>query len=125
MMFQVPQTDDRLLNKAEVFALRNADEQVALSIDFLKANPVHHESIGKQKIIILADSGGASRAYEAGGVSFKEFDGVTTATDSEGNKWTLAEDKLTFGDKSLIRVPSHRAFWFGWQSQFPQTRLVK
>ena len=125
LMFQVPKTDDRLLNKAEVFALRNADEQVAISIDFLKKKPVHYESVGKQKIVILADSGGASRAYEAGDVAFKEFDGVTTATDSEGNKWKVAEDKVSFGDKSLIRVPSHRAFWFGWQSQFPETRLVK
>ena len=125
LMFKVPNPDDRLLNKAEVLALRNGDEQVAISIDFLKSNPVHHEAIGKQKIIVLADSDGASRAYEAGGVTFKEFDGASTATDSEGNKWKVAEDKLASGDKSLLRVPSHRAFWFGWQSQFPETRLVK
>jgi len=28
------------------------------------------------------------------------------------------------GDE-LKRLPAHRAFWFGWHSAFPETRLIK
>jgi len=125
LMFQVPVADDRLANKAEVFALRNGQDQLAISIEFLKENRVHHDTLGEQNIVVVADEDGASRAYQCDGFTFKDFDGISTATDSDGKQWVVSEDDLSNGEKSLPRIASHRAFWFGWNSQFPETRLVK
>jgi hypothetical protein len=39
--------------------------------------------------------------------------------------WTLSEDKLQAADgRTLNRLPAYRAFWFGWYSAYPRTRLV-
>ena len=49
LMFNVPKVDDRLLNKAEVLALRTAgppEEQLAIDAAFLAKSPVYHDRIG-------------------------------------------------------------------------------
>jgi len=50
---------------------------------------------------------------------FERFDTEGFVVDSNGGCWMVSEDDLT-----LVRVPSQRAFWFGWPAQFPNTRLV-
>ena len=125
LMFTVPKIDNRLLNKDEVLALRNGTEQVGFAIKFLKKKKVHHDHLGSQKLVILSTATGASRAYASGELKFASFNGNDKATDSTGRQWTVLEDKLVSGEDSLERVPSHNAFWFGWVSQFPKTRLVK
>ena len=125
VMFTVPELDTRLLNKDEVLAFRNDDEQLAIAIKFLADKRVHHDKLGAQKIVVLADDDGTSRAYDVGDVSFASWNGNDQAVDSAGRKWTVLEDKLVSGEDELARMPSHSAFWFGWVSQFPQTRLVK
>lgn len=125
LMFTVPGSDNRLLNKAEVVALRDDQQQLALSADFLLKHPVYSDALDDQKFVVLTNPAGANRVYRSGEITFKSWDGVSTATDSEGQKWQVAEDKLSSGSKSLDRMPSHRGFWFGWHAQYPETRLVK
>ena len=125
LMFTVPQLDKRLLNKDEVLAFRNDEEQVAIAIKFLARQKVHHDKIGSEKIVVLADANGASRAYDVGDVKFASWNEFDKATDSTGKVWQVLEDGLVEGGRKLKRVPSHNAFWFGWVSQFPKTRLVK
>ncbi len=125
LMFTVPEIDDRLLNKDEVLAFRKGDDQLAVAISFLAAKGVHHDKIADQRIVVLADRAGTSRAYSADDIEFTHWDGSGEATDTTGRKWQVREDGLVAGDKSLSRVPSHNVFWFGWVSQFPETRLVK
>jgi len=130
LMFAVPAIDDRLQNKDEVVALRNGDEQLAVSTDYLAQHPVFQDSVGEQAFVILTDSTGANRVYESGNESGNEswatWDGKETAVDGENRKWTVTEDTLTDSTgQELRRLPAHRAFWFGWYSQFPETRLVK
>jgi hypothetical protein len=39
----------------------------------------------------------------------------------------VEEDALraTFGAKTALpRVPAHRAFWFAWYAQYPETKLI-
>ena len=58
---------------------------------------------------------------------FERFDTEGFVVDSNGGCWMVSEDDLTLvGDRiePLVRVPSQRAFWFGWHAQFPNTRLV-
>jgi hypothetical protein len=58
---------------------------------------------------------------------FERFDIEGFVADSNGGRWMVSEDDLTLvGDRiePLVRLPSQRAFWFGWYAQFPNTRLV-
>lgn len=129
LMFTVPKLDTRLKNKQPILAFRNDDgqgETLAISKEFLSEKPIHHETFNNQKLVILTDTGGASRAFASGDVKLIEYDGANRAIDDEGNSWTMSEAGLTNADGTkLVRIPTHEAFWFGWFSQFPETRLVK
>ncbi len=129
LMFNTPYNDQRLKNKDEVLALRfksNPHEQLAISADYLKENPVYMDSLGDQEILVLTDKTGGNRVYDPQGVSFKSFDGNVTATDTNGQSWTLSESKLVSSQgEELPRLPYNRAFWFGWHATYPKSRLVK
>jgi len=129
LMFNVPKVDDRLLNKAEVLALRSTgspQEQLAIDAAFLAKTPVYHDRIGREAFVVLTDKSGANRVYATGGVNFAGWDGDTVARDQQGRTWQVHEDGLAGpGNRKLARLPAHRAFWFGWYSQYPATRLVK
>ena len=129
LMFGVGQLDRRLRNKDEVLALRFDEapgEQLAIWVDFLARNRVHHDSLGEVEFVVLTDASGASRVYESGGRRFTDWDGAGTAWGDGGSEWTVDEDALAgpAGDR-LERLPAHRAFWFGWYAQYPDTRLVR
>ena len=126
LMFGVPKLDTRLSNKAEVLALRSGGEQLAVSVSFLNENRVYHDHIGGRRFVVLTDAGGANRVYESEGFSFAGWDGAATVRERSGRAWTLTEERITDSrGKSLQRLPAHRAFWFGWYSAYPDTRLVK
>ena len=129
LMFQVPALDTRLKNKDEVFTLLLAahpDRPLALSADFLAANPVHHDAIEGTALVVLTDPSGGNRAYASEDVTFTAYDGDRSAQDSSGATWTMDEHALTAGDgRVLHRIPAQRAFWFGWYAAFPHTRLVQ
>lgn len=124
LMFDIPKLDNRLRNKDEVVGLRNGDQQLAVSARFLESHPVYHDQLGQQDLVILTDASGGNRVYESSDVRFVSRD-ESTATDSDGHVWQVAEDGLTLDSRRLERLPAHRVFWFGWYAQFPQTRLVK
>ena len=148
LMFTVPRLDTRLPNKAEVLAVRldssagsgvtsappkasapgarGRNERLAIAADFLLRNPVHHDRIGNTGFVVFTTRGGANRVYDDSSVKFTRWDGNTQATDSAGRVWRVTESALTAPDgQRRARLPAHRAFWFGWVSQFPDTRLVK
>ena len=129
LMFQVPAVDARLRNKDEVFTVllaAHAGRPLAISADFLAANPVHHDAIEDTALVVLTDPSGANRAYASGDVTFTGYDGDRSAQDASGTTWTLDEHALTAADgRVLHRIPAQRAFWFGWYSAFPHTRLVR
>ncbi|WOO39501.1 DUF3179 domain-containing protein [Rubellicoccus peritrichatus] len=127
LMFTVPVLDTRLKNKDEVLALRvnSPDEQLAISVDFLRKNPIYHDQIGEERFVVLTDKSGANRVYERGGNHFVTFDGEFALIDKQGHEWEMSEDRLVSEDGIILeRLPYHRAFWFGWYAQFPDTRLV-
>ena len=129
LMFQVPAVDARLKNKDEVFTVllaAHAGRPLAISADFLAANPVHHDAIEDTALVVLTDPSGANRAYASGDVTFTGYDGDRSAQDASGTTWTVDEHALTAADgRVLHRIPAQRAFWFGWYSAFPHTRLVR
>ena len=129
LMFNVPKTDNRLANKAEVLALRPqqvAEENLAISADFLAAHPVYQTRMGSLNMLVLTDASGANRVYESKDLTFASWDKIKIVQDSTGKKWQVSEAQMT-GPKGevLKRVAAHRAFWFGWYSAFPDTKLIK
>lgn len=130
LMFTVPKTDDRLLNKEEVFIVRatNLNETttpLAISASFLKANPVYHDRIGDRRFVIITDETGANRAYETE-KEFSRLDASDKLIDVDGSTWSIGVDAITSeSGERAGRLPAHRAFWFGWYAAYPNTRLVK
>lgn len=129
LMFNTPFSDKRLKNKQEILALRFAaspKEQLAIDTDFLNRNPLYEDQVGQQKLLVLTDLSGANRVYDPGEIKFHNYDGRSALVDDAGQRWTLSESLLTSeqGTK-LERLPYHRAFWFGWHANYPDTRLVK
>ena len=77
---------------------------------------------------MLTSAAGANRVYESAGHRFTEPDEDAHVRDENGRAWTVEENALiaTFDPSlSLRRVPAHRAFWFGWYAQAPDTLLIK
>ncbi|MEM9159395.1 MAG: DUF3179 domain-containing (seleno)protein, partial [Verrucomicrobiota bacterium] len=127
LMFNTPFNDKRLKNKDEVFALRFGrplDEPRAYSVKFLARRKVVQDVYGGIPYVLITDKSGAIRAYESGENTFTMQ--RNQLTDTAGNIWNLTESALQNkrGDK-LARLPSHRAFWFGWHAAHPNTELIK
>jgi hypothetical protein len=124
LMFDVPKSDKRLRNKDEILGLRDDGNQLAISAAFLNKKPVYQSRVGNQSFVVVTDRSGANRVYEVGENQFKSLKG-DTVVDQAGGEWKVAESALIKGSTKLKRLPAHRAFWFGWVAQFPETRLVK
>ena len=132
LMFQVPETDNRLRNKDEVLVMLiesssgTGDRQpVAISTEFLDDNRVYPFEVDGRSYVVITSEKGANRVFEAGEVRFRRDDDSDRIRDRGGRRWTVSEDALVSGDDRLGRVTANRAFWFGWYAQFPETRLIK
>ncbi len=129
LMFNVPRLDDRLPNKAEVLAVRvdeASGKQLAIAADFLAAHPVYHDRVATVNFVVLTDASGANRVYDAHDVTFASWNGGDSARDRDNGVWKVSEAQLVGPrGETRQRLPSHRAFWFGWVAAYPDTRLVK
>jgi hypothetical protein len=132
LMFGVSRQDGRLRNKAEVLVLRLAPgatptRPVALSTAFLGAHPVYRLEVAERSFVVITSLAGASRVYEAGPHRFEAAPDEGRLVDAGGGSWRIEEDALRAvesPDQVLPRVPAHRAFWFGWYAQHPDTLLI-
>jgi hypothetical protein len=133
LMFQVPQPDTRLSNKAEVLVMlltsRNGGSHpVAIAADFLTRNRVYHGRFREHSIVVVTSPDGANRVYEAGTVRFVRLVDESRVRDANGRDWRIGEESLVLeaaAPRSLRRIAARRAFWFGWHAQFPHTELVR
>ena len=129
LMFNTPFRDSRLKNKDEVLALVFPEaprETLAIYQGFLVENPLYADKLGELEFVVLTDASGANRVYATEGIRFESWDQKSGVVDSEGESWALTESALEAPDgRTLARLPSQRAFWFGWLASYPQTRLVK
>lgn len=128
LMFEVPQTDARLPNKAEVLVLGDPEavrNPVALASGFLRENPVYMLTRGAERFVVLTSPRGAHRVYRAGNEAFLRWSDSAHVEDSAGRRWAVSEDGLTHADAPPFRrVPAHRVFWFAWFAQHPKTMLI-
>ncbi|MEM9414883.1 MAG: DUF3179 domain-containing protein [Planctomycetota bacterium] len=128
LMFEVPQTDPRLANKAEVLVLRFGEADtppVVIDTAYLAEHPVYQGRLGGQDYVILTDATGASRVYVADGLVFSAYDAEEAVATSDGGVWRATEAGLvSAAGEVLPRLPVHRAFWFGWYAAHPDTVLI-
>ena len=137
LMFDVSIHDARLANKAEVLVLRSLGpaagdssptvSPMAIAADFLSARPIFHLTLDDAELVVLTSPAGANRVYRADGLRFERIEVDRRVLDSEGRSWLIAEAALVpeFDDgPRLPRVSAHRAFWFGWFAQHPDTVLI-
>lgn len=138
LMFDVSLHDGRLPNKAEVLVLRPLSESAgaaesaarpyAVAADFLAAHPVYHVTDAADDLVVLTDESGANRVYAVDGHRFVELAANGRVVDSEGRHWTIDESALQADFDPGLRLPrvsAHRAFWFGWYAQHPDTVLIQ
>jgi hypothetical protein len=123
LMFAVSREDRRLKAKDEVLVVRRPGAPaLAFPARMLESRRVFtHEPY-----VILTTRGGANLVYESNGLAFARWESEGKAIrDSTGVEWKVVTDGLAAGDgRKLRRVPAHRAFWFGWYAQFPDSVLV-
>lgn len=138
LMFDVSRRDDSLPNKAEVLVLRtlgDADDDAsakappyAIAAAYLEARPVHHLMVAGTDLVVLTSESGANRVYRSGDRRFERLEGADRVRDSDGRGWRIFETHLEAEldpGLSLPRVSAHRAFWFGWYAQHPDTVLIR
>ncbi len=133
LMFEVPRSDNRLKNKAEVLTLllgapgESERRPLALSAEFLKKHPLHHLSFAGHEIVVVTSPGGANRVYATSAVRFLSQGRDGLLEDAQGARWRAGEDAIESeaDGRRLPRVPARRAFWFGWFAQFPETELIR
>jgi len=134
LYFTVSHVDRRLKNKDEVLTLRVAyatgeTQTVAIAAEFLKKHPVYQFDVGERRFLVITSTRGANRifALERDTPGFAPNVAGSHVMDEKGLRWQITEDALVAesGGGLLPRVPAHRAFWFGWVAQFPQTVLIK
>lgn len=140
LMFGVSLRDGRLPNKAEVFLVRSTSAPdakaaprtdtppFAISTRILAERPVFHTDVDGTNIVVVTSAAGASRAYASATHRFATTDGNDTVRDDDGREWVAEEDFLVAKFDSGLRLPrlaGHRAFWFGWYAQHPDTVLVE
>jgi hypothetical protein len=128
LMFNVPDLDRRLKNKDEVLAIilpEYPDQPLAIASAYLSDHQLLNDEIGAMRFVVVTDNSDASRVFAANFTQFVDFDGEHTLADDQGQLWQLSESRLV-GERGqeLLRLPAHRAFWFGWYSAYSKTRLI-
>ena len=132
LMFQVPAIDRRLRNKDEVLVPRltedTGEKPLVIATGFLQAHRIFHVPVAPQRLVVVTTATGANHVYESGSHRFATAVDDDHVVDAEGEMWIVEENELRSArDPKLVlpRVPAHRAFWFGWFAQHPDTLLIK
>jgi hypothetical protein len=133
LMFGVPFRDTRLDNKDEIVGLLlpaagGGRQAVALSVAYLRRNPLYHATFEGRPIVVLSSADGGNRVYDAAAERFARLSSDGRLVDLAGRRWAVTEVALVLEGTPAVRLPrrtAFRAFWFGWFAQFPDTVLVK
>ena len=124
--FNVPEVDDRLAQKDDVFVVRVGEALTAYPISVLAERGIVIDEVGGLAIVVIATADGeGGRAYETGDVQFESAHlSHGTLTNSDGGVWMIRENSLLGPDgERLPRVGGHNAYWFAITNQTPEGRL--
>ena len=107
---------------------RGERRPLAISAEFLEDNRLHLEEHAGRRLLVVTSRDGANRVYDPGSTTFERLVGDLVVLDADGGRWQVTEEALVHPSDPELRAPrivAQRAFWFGWHSQFPETRLVR
>ena len=126
-MFPVWRRDDRLPAKSWVFTQLIEGQAKAYPLPVIARERVVNDTLAGQNLVVIHDRGGhGARAYARENYTFTPATGDSAAEvlDNAGGRWRVTEDALVSdsGEK-LSRLPGHMAFWFGWFSFYPETKV--
>jgi hypothetical protein len=128
LFFAVKGERPDLPRKALVFGLVHAGQARAYPVDALAKEPVVHDRVGGERVVVLTESEGKSvRAYRAGMQRFlPRHDGATVA-DTNGTNWTITEAALIGPEGTrLDRIETgFVSFWFAWSAFYPQSDVFR
>jgi hypothetical protein len=104
----------------------NDARPVAIAIERLQRERVFHFEAGGRGFVVMTSKAGANMVFERGGHTFVAGAPDGSPRDEAGRRWSITADELS-GEtgEQLVRIPAHRAFWFGWVAQYPRTELYK
>jgi len=130
-MFPVPLRSAELETKEPVFGLVVGDEARAYPLSVFASPTALNDELGGQNVVVLSPgSGGGVRAYGRGNHVFTPArtgpGRMMVVTDEDGVEWRAEDDALVSLDgaaRSLDRLPSREAYWFGWYAFYPQTDI--
>ena len=130
-MFPVPERSSELGTKDQVFGLVFGDEARAYPLSVFEGPAVINDTLGGRNVVIVAAGAGSGvRAYDRGRHVFTSADTGAgpgqrlILTDEAGADWQAEADALVSLDgsaRSLERLPSRDAYWFGWYAFYPHT----
>ena len=99
---------------------------VAIAVERLRREPVYAFEAGGRHFVVMTSKAGANMLFERGGHTFVPHAPDGVLRDTTGRRWSVTADGLVSDTgERLPRIPAHRAFWFGWVAQYPQTVLHK
>jgi len=126
-MFPVWRRSELLPTKSWVFTQLIDNQPKAYPLPTLAEELVVNDSLAGQDLVVVYEAGGhGARAYARGEHTFKSAAPDTTLVllDEQGDEWQVAENALVGpGGEELERLPGHMAYWFGWFSFYPQTKI--
>ena len=113
LMYQVPERDKRLKNKAEVLGIllsptsrEGGEESLAVSSRFLQKNRVFQTELAGRRLTILTTPAGANRVFRTGDRRFERLLADDQAVDDSGRTWKVTEDALVGGSVRWRRARS-------------------
>ena len=132
-MFPVPQRSAELGTKEQVFGLVLDDDARAYPLSVFDGPLVINDTLGGGNVAVVSVAAGSGvRAYDRGRHVFTISEagagpgGAVILTDEQGVDWQTGEEALVSLDgsaKSLKRLPSRDAYWFGWYAFYPGTTI--
>ncbi len=130
LMFNTPKQDNRLKNKDEVLVIKSpkeTDEVIAIASKFLKTKPIYYHSLNGKSFAVLTSKKGAHRTYYNENITFTGYEDDYTLIANDNTKWQIKEHILvnTSTGKTLERLHSYNAFWFGFFASHPEVQLIK
>lgn len=136
-MFPVSERDSRLNIKDEVLALSIGDVSKAYPLKTLQQERIVNDTVNGTDVVVLSGSSKSLGAaiYTRKGKLFNLPEGYDPTSglpkslfDADGNEWQVTEEALVnVADPSqtLLRMPSHQSYWFGWFAFNPDTELYE
>jgi hypothetical protein len=126
-MFPVWRRSQALPAKSWVFTQLIDGQPKAYPLSALENERVVNDTLGGQNLVVIHEDGArGARAYRREDYVFSpaSANATTAILDETGKRWQVTDTALVSEDSlELPRLPGHMAYWFGWYSFYPLTRI--